>query len=110
MTATETTSPHDAGGHDTAEEVADAALGLALLARAGELSLALLAGLLFCAPLLILAVAVVVPTLILAVLVVCIGALFTAPVFLVRRVREHHRTHGSSALAHGLRSLRARQA
>jgi hypothetical protein len=109
MTTTETTTPPHAN-HDRAEEVAIAGLGLGIVARAGARTLAHRAGLRFCPPLLILAVAVIVPTLILVVLAGLIYALCAAPILLVRRVREHHRTHQSSALAHGVRSLRARYA
>jgi uncharacterized membrane-anchored protein len=109
MTTTQTTTtPH--GGHDTTEELAVAGLGLGILARTGELAFVLLLGLVFCPPLAILAVAVVVPTLILVGLVALVCALCAVPVLLVRHVREHHRTHHTSALAHGLRVLRARHA
>lgn len=96
--------------HSEAEELADAAVGLGLVARTGEIALAAIVALLVCPPLAILAVAVIVPAVIVAALIALVYAVCAAPILLVRRVREHHRTHRSSAVVHGLRALRARAA
>src|SRR4051794_32840116 len=112
MTATETSpAPHPSHrSHDVTEELGEAGRGLGLVAAAGELALAIFAGLLVCPPLMILAVAVVVPAFILVCLVALVGAICAAPVLLVRHVRRHHRTHHTSAVAHGMSSLRVRRA
>ena len=100
--------PVTRASHDTIPEevveVAELAPGYAL--RAVEVGLAVFVGLLVCPPLAILAVVVGVPLLAMAIVV----AIVATPYLLVRRVREHHRTHGSSAVAHGLRRLRVREA
>jgi hypothetical protein len=71
------------------EEIEDtAALAPGILLRGAEVGMAVLIGLLVCPPLAILA----------------------GPYLLVRHVREHHRVHQSSAVAHGLRRLRVREA
>ena len=86
-----------------------AVVGPGILLRGAEVAGAVLVGLLVCPPLAILAVTVVVPLLAVAVVVGLIAAIVAMPYLLVRHVREHHRTHSSSALAHGLGRLRARE-
>jgi uncharacterized membrane protein len=70
--------------------------------RAVEVALVVLAGLLVAPPLLVMAVAVAVPA---AVVLAVLGALYAviaAPTVAVRRVRAHHRRHGSTAFLHRL--------
>jgi uncharacterized membrane-anchored protein len=117
MTVTEKIgSPHalTAAHHQTdanREEIEElAALAPGIVLRGGEVAVGVLIGLLVCPPLAILAVVVVVPLLAIAIVVGLIAAIVAMPYLLVRHVREHHRTHRSSALAHGLRRLRAREA
>src|SRR3954467_1999200 len=87
----------------------EAAEGVGLLLRAAEIGLAVFMGLLVVPPLGILAVVVVVPILAIAIVVGVPVAIVATPYLLVRHVREHHRTHGSSALAHHLRRVQARE-
>jgi uncharacterized membrane-anchored protein len=101
MTVTET-------NHEKIEEAAALTTGVVL--RGAEVALVVFIGLLVCPPLAILAVVVVAPFLAAAIVIGVIAAIVAAPCLLVRGVREHHRTHRSSALAHGLRQLRVRQA
>ena len=97
--------------HPSHEEVVEAAeLAPGLAARALEVGVVALIALLVCPPLAILAVVVVVPLLAGAIVVGLIAVIVATPWLLVRRVREHHRTHRSSALAHQLRRLQARRA
>jgi uncharacterized membrane-anchored protein len=117
MTITEKTAPPRAltPAHHRAdvnrEEIEEvAALAPGILLRGVEVGLAVLVGLLVCPPLAILAVVVVVPLLAVAIVAGLIAAIVAMPYLLVRHVREHHRTHRSSALAHGLRRLRVREA
>jgi len=88
----------------------EAAEGAGLLLRGAEIGLVVVMGLLLVPPLAILAVVVVVPFLALAIVVGVPVAIVATPYVLVRHVREHHRTHGSSAVAHHLGRLRAREA
>ena len=93
------------------EEIEEAAvLGPGILLRGAEVAMAVLISLLVCPPLAILAVVVVVPLLAVAIVAGLLAAIAAMPYLLVRHVREHHRTHRSSALAHGLRRLRVREA
>jgi len=78
--------------------------------RGAEVAAVAFIGLLLCPPLAILAVVVVVPLLAIAIVVGAVAAIVATPYLLARHVREHHRTHRSSALAHALRRLRARAA
>jgi len=93
------------------EEIEEAAAeGVGILLRGAEIGLVVLIGLLLVPPLAILAVVVVVPFLAIAIVVGLPVATVATPYLLVRHVREHHRTQRSSALAHHLRRLRAREA
>src|SRR4051795_10189109 len=93
------------------EEIEEAAAeGVGILLRGAEIGLVVLIGLLLVPPLAILAVVVVVPFLARAVGVGVPVAIVAPPYVLARHVREHHRTHGSSAVAHHLGRLRAREA
>jgi hypothetical protein len=71
--------------------------------RAVEVGAAVFIGLLVCPPLLTLAVAVAVPMIAIAAVVGIVGSVFMAPILLVRHVRAHHRTHGSTLFLHRLR-------
>ena len=93
------------------EEIEEAAvLGPGILLRGAEVAMAVLISLLVCPPLAILAVVVVVPLLAVAIVAGLLAAIAAMPYLLVRHVREHHRTHRSSAVAHHLRRLRTREA
>ena len=98
---------HVSANREEIEEAAAEAPGILL--RGAEVALVAFIGLLVCPPLAILAVTVVVPLLAVAIVAGLIAAIVALPYLLVRHVREHHRTHSSSALAHGLRRLRARE-
>src|SRR5262249_4682439 len=70
--------------------------------RVVEIGLIGFVGLLVWPPAMILAVTVVVPTaVILAVLAAVVG-MIALPVYLVRRVRTHHRDHGKTVFLHRL--------
>jgi hypothetical protein len=63
----------------------------------------ILLGLLICPPLLILAVIVAAPLIAMTLVVAAVVAAIAVPTFLVRHVRAHHRTHGSTLFLHRLR-------
>jgi membrane protein implicated in regulation of membrane protease activity len=93
------------------EEIEEAAAIIpGVVVRGAEVALAGLVGLLVCPPLAILAVVVAVPLLAVAIALGLLAAIAVMPYLLVRHVREHHRTHRSSVMAHGLRRLRVREA
>lgn len=82
---------HPSGVEVTSDAAEAASVGL----RIAEVGVALFVGLLVCPPLLIL-VAVVSVALVTTVAVVgVVVAVVGAPIFLVRRVRAHHRGHGA---------------
>jgi hypothetical protein len=85
----------DAGG-----EVLEAT-GVGL--RVAEVGVVVLLGLLVSPPLLILAVIVAVPVIAVSALVAAVVAAVAVPTFLVRRVRAHHRAHGTTLFLHRLR-------
>jgi hypothetical protein len=85
---------------DASEEVLEVT-GAGL--RVAEVALVVLVGLLVCPPLLILAVIVAVPALAITALVAAVVAAIAVPTFLVRRVRAHHRAHGTTLFLHRLR-------
>jgi hypothetical protein len=74
--------------------------------RIVELALVTLLGLLVCPPFFILAVVVAVPVIAVAALVAGVVALVAVPTWLVRRVRAHHREHGSTLFLHRLAPTR----
>ena len=91
-------------GHTTPLEVAEeliAETGGGL--RIAEIGLVILLGLLVCPPFLILAVVVAVPLIAISLLIAAVVAAIAVPTFLVRRVRAHHRAHGSTLFLHRLR-------
>jgi hypothetical protein len=99
-TANEVHHHHHHHPAETGAEVAEVASdGL----RAVEVAAAVFIGLLVCPPLLTLAVAVAVPMIAIAAVVGIVGSVFMAPILLVRHVRAHHRTHGSTLFIHRLR-------
>jgi hypothetical protein len=83
----------------TAEVIEVTGAGL----RVAELGLGGFIGLLVCPPLLILAVVVTVPLLAISAVILAIAAAIVVPTALVRRVRAHHRAHGSTLFLHRLR-------
>jgi hypothetical protein len=96
MSTTNTTHPSDAElGADLVEAGGD---GL----RVVEIGLTIFAGLLICPPLLILAVVVAVPFIAIAAIVAAVVGAVALPVTLVRRVRAHHREHGTTLFLHRL--------
>ena len=93
---------------DELEEVAIEGPGFLL--RAAEVGTAVFVGLLVCPPLAILVVVVAAPLLAAAIVLGAIAAIVAVPYLLARRIREHHRTHRSSAFGHALRRLGVRAA
>jgi hypothetical protein len=90
--------------HTTAAEVGAEvfeATGAGL--RVAEVGVVIFVGLLVAPPLLILAVVVAVPVIAISALVAAIVAAVAVPTLLVRRVRAHHRAHGSTLFLHRLR-------
>jgi hypothetical protein len=87
-------------GAEAAEEIiAVSGGGLRIV----ELAAVTLVGLLVCPPFFILAVVVAVPVIAVTALVAGVVALVAVPTWLVRRVRAHHREHGSTLFLHRLR-------
>jgi len=70
--------------------------------RAVEIAAVTLLGLLVCPPLLILATIVAVPLIAIGIMVGAVVAAIAVPTALVRRVRRHHRAHGSTMFVHRL--------
>jgi hypothetical protein len=70
--------------------------------RIAEICLVIFLGLLVCPPLLILAVVVAVPVIAIGAVVAAVVAAVTVPAVLVRRVRAHHRAHGTTLFLHRL--------
>ncbi len=71
--------------------------------RIAEVAVVIFFGLLVAPPLLILAVVVAVPIIATSALVAAVVAAIAVPTLLVRRVRAHHRAHGSTLFLHRLR-------
>ena len=67
-----------------------------------EVALVILGGLLVAPPLLVMAVVVAVPAAVVLAVVGTVVAVIAAPIALVRRVRAHHREHGSTLFLHRL--------
>jgi hypothetical protein len=70
--------------------------------RIVELGVVTLLGLLVCPPFFILAVVVAAPIIAISAVVAGVVAAIAAPVWLVRRVRAHHRAHGTTLFLHRL--------
>jgi NhaP-type Na+/H+ and K+/H+ antiporter len=71
--------------------------------RIAEIALVIFIGLLVCPPLLILAVVVAVPVIAVGAVVAAVAGAIAVPTLLVRRVRAHHREHGSTMFLHRVR-------
>ena len=82
-----------------AELVEETGVGL----RIAEVGVVIFLGLLVSPPLLILAVVVAVPFVAISAAVAAVVAAIAVPTLLVRRVRAHHRAHGSTLFLHRLR-------
>jgi len=90
-------------GHATAAEVgADVVEATGVGLRIVEIAAVTLLGLLVCPPLLILATVVAVPLIAIGLVVGAVFAAIAVPTALVRRVRTHHRAHGSTMFVHRL--------
>ncbi|QEC46415.1 hypothetical protein FSW04_01680 [Baekduia soli] len=96
MSTTDTIRP-------TAELTADVAESAGDGLRAAEIGVVVLIGLLACPPFLILAVVVAAPLVAGAALIAALVAPVLAVGCLVRRVRAHHRAHGTTLFLHRLR-------
>jgi hypothetical protein len=91
-------------GHPTPVEVgADLVEATGVGLRIAEICVVGFLGLLVTPPLLILAAVVAVPFLAIAAVVAAAVAAIAVPTLLVRRVRAHHRAHGSTLFLHRLR-------
>jgi uncharacterized membrane protein YbhN (UPF0104 family) len=93
-----TDNAHPSGLEVTAELVEATGGGLRIV----EVGLVIFLGLLVCPPFLILAVVVAVPLLAISAVVAAVVSAIAAPTLLVRRVRAHHRAHGSTLFLHRL--------
>jgi len=71
--------------------------------RIAEIAVVIFFGLMVAPPLLILAAVVAVPLIAISALVAAVVAAIAVPTLLVRRVRAHHRAHGSTLFLHRLR-------
>ena len=89
------TSPAELG----ADAVEVAGVGL----RVAEIAVVIFIGLLVAPPLLILAVIVAAPLLAMSAVVAAVVLAIVVPTALVRRVRPHHREHGSTMFLHRFR-------
>ena len=104
MHTTETVLPPRAAHHaDTLELGADVVEAAGAGLRILELGVVVFFGLLFAPPLLILAAVVAVPLLAISAVVAAVVAAIAVPTLLVRKVRAHHRAHGSTMFLHRLR-------
>jgi hypothetical protein len=93
---------HSASVEVSEEIFADTGGGL----RIAELAIVALLGLLACPPFVILAVVVAVPIIAISAVVAAVAGCIAASSWLVRRVRAHHRDHGSTLFLHRLRPRR----
>jgi hypothetical protein len=71
--------------------------------RLAEVAVVIFFGLLLAPPLLILAVVVAVPFLAISAVVAAVALAIVVPIALARRVRAHHREHGSTMFIHHFR-------
>jgi hypothetical protein len=88
---------HHPSGLEVSAEVAEVTGGAL---RAVEIAAVTLLGLLVAPPFLILAVVVAVPFIAIGAVVAAVVGAIAAPIILVRRVRAHHRAHGSTMFLH----------
>jgi hypothetical protein len=91
-------SDHASAAEVTADVVEATGAGLRIV----EIAAVTLLGLLVCPPLLILATVVAVPLIAIGLVVGALFAAIAVPTALVRRVRRHHREHGSTMFVHRL--------
>jgi hypothetical protein len=96
VSMTTTNHIHTSGIEATEELIEVTGGGLRIV----EIGVVILLGLLVCPPLLILAVVVAVPVIAVSALVAAVVAAVAVPTLLVRRVRAHHRRHGSTLFLH----------
>ena len=90
--------------HATPVEVsADVFEATAVGLRIAEVGVVIFFGLMVAPPLLIMAVVVAVPVIAISALVAAVVAAIAVPTLLVRKVRAHHRAHGSTLFLHRLR-------
>ena len=91
-------------GHPTAVEATEEVIALTGGGlRIVELGVVTLLGLLVCPPFFILAFVVAAPIIAVSALVAAVVTAIAVPTWLVRRVRAHHRAHGSTLFLHRLR-------
>jgi hypothetical protein len=91
-------SDHASAAEVTADVVEATGVGLRIV----KIAAVTLLGLLVCPPLLILATVVAVPLIAIGLVVGAVVAAIAVPTALVRRVRRHHRAHGSTMFVHRL--------
>ena len=103
MNTTDSIHPSLTGHHTPLEVSADVVEVTGGGLRIAEIGLVVFLGLLVCPPLLILAVVVAAPLIAISLLVAAVVAAIAVPTFLVRRVRAHHRAHGSTMFLHRMR-------
>jgi hypothetical protein len=101
MNTTTNVHPHPTALQVTEEVVEVTGGGLRIV----EIGAVALLGLLVCPPLLILAVVVAAPLIALSALVAAVAAAIVVPTMLVRRVRAHHREHGTTLFLHRQRPI-----
>lgn len=103
MTPTDTVHPPRTTHPEALEVTADVFEATGAGLRVLELCVVVFFGLLFAPPLLILAAVVAVPFLAISAFVAAVVAAVAVPTLLVRKVRAHHRAHGSTLFLHRLR-------
>jgi hypothetical protein len=99
MHTTDDIRPHLQPLDVSAELIEATGVGL----RIAEVGVVIFLGLLVSPPLLILAAVVAVPFVAISAVVAAVVAAIAVPTLLVRRVRAHHRAHGSTLFLHRLR-------
>jgi uncharacterized membrane protein YbhN (UPF0104 family) len=89
--------------HEPLEVTSDVVEATGVGLRIVEIGVVVFFGLLVSPPLLILAAVVAVPFLAISAVVAAVVAAIALPTFLVRKVRAHHRAHGTTMFLHRLR-------
>ena len=103
MNTTDTVLPPRTAHPDALELSADVVEATGAGLRILELGVVVFFGLLVCPPLLILAAVVAVPFLAISAVIAAVVTAIAVPTLLVRKVRAHHRAHGSTLFLHRLR-------
>jgi hypothetical protein len=103
METTDTVLPPRTAHHAPLEVGADIVEATGVGLRIAEIGVVVFVGLLVSPPLLILAAVVAVPLLAFSAVIAAVVAAIAVPTLLVRRVRAHHRAHGSTLFLHRLR-------